>query len=245
MARDNDIHIDTFIPYMRDVARCERSLHELNLLWRLIESSAKMNCAEEAHSMLPMMAATREGFQRLELDLVHSMVSESVHEVMSEIATCAHHVIDIVVRNLYERTADVGFLATDRTLCNYVAGISDGRGIMERLGEYRSKYTVYDEIMLINTEGTVLAQIDESSPVEGSLDPLLAQTLASDSYLETFRACELRPHKSRPCCTPSACCTPARANPAGCCACPSTSRAKWPASLPAAVPPRGAAWPCC
>ncbi len=47
MARDNDIHIDTFIPYMRDVARCERSLHELNLLWRLIESSAKMNCAEE------------------------------------------------------------------------------------------------------------------------------------------------------------------------------------------------------
>ena len=96
MARDNDIHIDTFIPYMRDVARCERSLHELNLLWRLIESSAKMNCAEEAHSMLPMMAATREGFQRLEQDLVHSMVSESVHEVMSEIATCAHHVIDIV-----------------------------------------------------------------------------------------------------------------------------------------------------
>ena len=197
MARDNDIHIDTFIPYMRDVARCERSLHELNLLWRLIESSAKMNCAEEAHSMLPMMAATREGFQRLELDLVHSMVSESVHEVMSEIATCAHHVIDIVVRNLYERTADVGFLATDRTLCNYVAGISDGRGIMERLGEYRSKYTVYDEIMLINTEGTVLAQIDESSPVEGSLDPLLAQTLASDSYLETFRACDLRPHKQQ------------------------------------------------
>ena len=36
MARDNEIHIDTFIPFMRDVARCERSLHELNLMWRLI-----------------------------------------------------------------------------------------------------------------------------------------------------------------------------------------------------------------
>ena len=101
MARDKEIHIDTFIPFMRDVTRCERSLHELNLMWRLIESSAKMNCAEEAHSMLPMMAATREGFQRLEKDLVHSMVSESVTQVMSEIATCAHHVIDTVVRNLY------------------------------------------------------------------------------------------------------------------------------------------------
>ena len=149
MTSDNEIHIDTFIPYMRDVARCERLLQELNLMWRLIESSAKMHCAEEAHSMLPMMAATREGFQRLEQDLVHSMVSESIGEVMSEIATCAHHVIDIVVRNLYERTADVGFLATDRTLCNYVAGFTDGQGIVERLREYQHKYTVYDEIMPI------------------------------------------------------------------------------------------------
>lgn len=197
MDTDNTIHIDTFIPYMRDVARCERSLHELNLMWRLIESSAKMNCAEEAQSMLPMMAATREGFQRLEKDLVHSMVSESVSEVMSEIATCAHHVIDIVVRNLYERTADVGFLATDRTLCNYVAGISDGVGILERLHAYRSKYTVYDEILLLNLEGTVVAQIDESSPVEGSRDPLLAQTLESNHYIESFRYCDLRPHQAQ------------------------------------------------
>nr|MBP9942169.1 chemotaxis protein CheW [Comamonas sp.] len=177
MASENDIHMDTFIPYMRDVARCERSLHELNLMWRLIESSAKMHCAEEAHSMLPMMAATREGFQRLEKDLVHSMVSESVSEVLSEIATCAHHVIDIVVRNLYERTADVGFLATDLTLCNYVAGISDQPGIIDRLREYQRKYTVYAEIMLLDLAGTVIAQIDETSPVDGSHDPLLAQTL--------------------------------------------------------------------
>lgn len=197
MASDNDIHIDTFIPYMRDVARCERSLHELNLMWRLIESSAKMNCAEEAHSMLPMMAATREGFQRLEKDLVQSMVSESVTEVMSEIATCAHHVIDIVVRNLYERTADVGFLATDRTLCNYLAGTSAEAGIIERLREYQRKYTVYDEIMLIDTVGTVIAQIDETSPVDGSRDPLLAQTLESDSYVETFRYTNLRPNKDQ------------------------------------------------
>lgn len=197
MASENDIHMDTFIPYMRDVTRCERSLHELNLMWRLIESSAKMHCAEEAHSMLPMMAATREGFQRLEKDLVHSMVAESVHEVLSEISTCAHHVIDIVVRNLYERTADVGFLATDLTLCNYVAGLSDQPGIIDRLREYQRKYTVYDEIMLLDLAGTVLAQIDETSPVDGSHDPLLAHTLASHGFVETFRHTNLRPHQAQ------------------------------------------------
>lgn len=180
MASSTSLNIDTFLPFMRDVVRCENSLRELNLMWRLIEASAKMNCPEEAHSILPMMAATREGFTRLEGDLVHSLVQESISEAMAEIGTSAHHVIDIVVRNLYERTADVGFLATDLDLCRFVAGIqNDPAPVLTRLREYRNKYTVYDEILLLDAHGTVLAQIDEDSPVEGSHDPLIAQTLKS------------------------------------------------------------------
>ena len=192
----SSVNTDTFIPFMRDVVRCESALRELNLMWRLIEASAKMNCPEEAHSILPMMAATRAGFQRLEGDLVHSLVQESLGEVMAEIGTHAHHVIDIVVRNLYERTADVGFLATDQDLCRFVAGITTDPGpVLQRLREYRNKYTVYDEIMLLDREGAVLAQIDEDAPVEGSHDPLIAQTLAATGHVETFRATPLRPGK--------------------------------------------------
>lgn len=114
---DPEVPVDTFIVFMREVLRCESALRELNLMWRLIESSAKMNCPEEARALLPMMQATREGLQRLEGDLVQSLVAQSLSEVLAELRTSAHHVIDIVVRNLYERTADVGFLATDQDLC--------------------------------------------------------------------------------------------------------------------------------
>ncbi|NEX63577.1 chemotaxis protein CheW [Noviherbaspirillum galbum] len=186
--------IDTFLPYMRDVVRCEQSLRELNLMWRMIEASAKMNCPVEAKTILPTMAATRAGFNRLEQELVNSLVREKVGNVLEEIGTKAQYVIDIVVRNLYERTADVGFLATDRELCSFVAGFHDDAGaVRARLRAYRSKYTVYDEIMLLDTQGNVLVQIDESSPVEGSTDPLIAQTLACENYVETFRASDLRP----------------------------------------------------
>jgi hypothetical protein len=143
----NPIQIDNFLPYMRDVIRCEQSLHELNLMWRIIESSAKMNCPVEAKSILPTMAATRAGFNRLEKDLVLSLVQEKVSTVLNEIGTKAHYVIDILVRNLFERTADVGFLATDKELCSFVAGLSDDEEIIRaRLRAYRRKYTVYDEI---------------------------------------------------------------------------------------------------
>jgi len=187
---------DTFIPYMRDVVRCEQSLSELNMMWRMIESSAKMSCPVEAAAILPTMAATRDGFKQLERELVQSLVREKVMTVYAEIATKAQYVIDIVVRNLYERTADVGFLAIDDELCRFVAGQNEPEApIRARLRAYRDKYTVYDEIILLDTAGNVLMQIDEATPLEGSTDPLLAQTLASASYVETFRASDLRPGK--------------------------------------------------
>ncbi|WP_420130740.1 chemotaxis protein CheW [Rhodoferax ferrireducens] len=192
------LQIDTYLPYMRDVIRCEQSLHELNLMWRMIESSAKMNCPVEARTILPTMAATREGFNRLEQELVASLVKEKIATVLDEIGTKAQYVIDIVVRNLFERTADVGFLATDNELCAFVAGLSDNPpAIRQRLRAYRSKYTVYDEIILLDAAGNVLVQIDEATPLEGSVDPLLAQTLASTTYVETFRATDLRPAKKQ------------------------------------------------
>ncbi|WP_050467776.1 chemotaxis protein CheW [Herbaspirillum chlorophenolicum] len=192
------IQTETFLPYMRDVAKCEQSLQELNLMWRVIEASAKMNCPTEAKTILPTMAATRSGFSRLERELVSSLVEEKVRNVLAEIGTKAQYVIDIVVRNLFERTADVGFLATDRELCNFVAGITDSaEAARYRLREYRNKYTVYDEIILTDTDGNVLVQIDPATPLEHTADPLIQQTLESETYVETFRATDLRPSKDR------------------------------------------------
>jgi hypothetical protein len=188
------LHTDTFLPYLRDVSRCERSLQDLGTAWRMIEASAKLNCPTEAQSILPIMSATQAGFTRLERELVDSLVQEKAGNVMAFIGTKARFVIDIVVRNLFERTADVGFLATDRDLCAFVAGqTSDADAIRLRLREYRSKYTVYNEILLLDTQGNVLVQIDPDAPVEGSTDPLIAQTLQSDGFVETFRVTDLRP----------------------------------------------------
>ncbi len=189
---------DIYLPFMRDVARCEQSLGELNVMWRMIEASARMNCAEEAAPILPTIAATRDGFKALERELVDSLVNEKLRTVQAEIATKAKYVIDIVVRNLYERTADVGFLAIDEELCRFVAGSgAPASQVRARLQAYRGKYSVYDEILLLDTAGNVLLQADGGTPVEGSADPLIAQTLAAASHVETFRASDLRPGKAR------------------------------------------------
>jgi chemotaxis signal transduction protein len=198
MNTTNDASSDIFLPHMPDVARCEQALRELNQMWRLIESSAKMNCPTEARLLLPAMVATRTGFAHLEQALVANLVQEKVRHVLANLGTQARYAIDILVRNLFERTADVGFLATDADLCRFVAGLDDDTGAArQRLSDYRDKYTVYDEIVLLDLEGRVLVQADPATPLSHSADPLLRQTLDADGYVETFRATDLRPGKPR------------------------------------------------
>lgn len=188
--------VSRFLPYMPEIGKCERSLHELSMMWRMIEASAKMNCPAEAKVILPTVKATRAGVSQLEEELVSSLAREKMNNVLAEMATKSEYIIEIVVRNLYERTADVGFLATDRELCSFVAGLSsDADAIRARLRSYRSKYTVYDEIILLAPDGKVLVQLDDASPIAQSTDPLIASTLAADGYVETFRASDLRPGK--------------------------------------------------
>jgi chemotaxis signal transduction protein len=191
-----DLSVDTFLPYMHDVTRCEQSLRELDLTWRMIEWSARQHCPVEARTLQPALTATRSGFQRLEQELVGSLVREKVDNVLSGIGTRAQYAIDLVVRNLYERTADIGFLATDNELCAFAAGLKDDvHAIRRRLRAYRSKYTVYDDILILDPQGRVLARVDESASLAASADPLVAQTLATLHYVETFRASDLRPGK--------------------------------------------------
>ncbi|MEC5217178.1 chemotaxis signal transduction protein [Actimicrobium sp. GrIS 1.19] len=196
MNDENSFPVDSWLPHMRDVGKCERSLSELDLRWRMIESSAQMNCPLEARSILPIMAATRGRFSQLEGELVVNLVREKMRNAMAALTTKAQYVIDIVVRNLYERTADVGFLATDGDLCGFVAGSqTDAAAIRQRLRAYREKYTVYDDIILLDTEGRVLLRIDDSATLDCSRDALVRQSLASQHFVETFRATDLLPNR--------------------------------------------------
>ncbi len=192
--------VDTFLPYMADVAQRQAALHELHQTWRLIEASAKMNCPIEARLLLPAVLATRTDLVQLERDLVANMVHERLAQVLGEAATRAQYALDLLVRNLFERTADVGFLAADLDLCRFVAGdegAPDRAAAQRRLAAYRDKYTVYDDILLLDPDGAVLVQADPNGRLESSSDPLLAATLAAPGYIETFRASDLRPGQAR------------------------------------------------
>ena len=102
--------------------------------------------------------------------------------------------VDIVIRNLFERTADIGFLATDDDIRRYIREIDKrkqdeaGRlrckalhdSIVERFREYVAKYSVYCNIILLSPEGRVLAQLDANNELETSKDPLVQEAMTTN-----------------------------------------------------------------
>src|SRR5690554_5496578 len=144
--------IQTFLPYMHNVARYQRALHDLALSWRLIEASTRISVGQEGACILPTIEGARHHFDELEKKLIGSLVSEKLGGVLRELSAKALYIVDLVVRNLYERTADVAFLATDREISRYMAqsdaSNTDDQRIRDRLHAYQRKYTVYDSIAL-------------------------------------------------------------------------------------------------
>ena len=147
------------------------------------------------------LSNTREAFESLAADLVTHLETETHKKALLAARARAQVAIDILVRNLFERTADIGFLAADDDIRNYasaaVASDTDRRSMQQRLAEYVSKYSVYQNVILLSPEGKVLLQLEGGQAPAATRDPLISATLATDGYVETFRRSDLVPDARR------------------------------------------------
>lgn len=149
----------------------------------------------------------RADFKELADVLMTQLAQELRKKAVLGLRSDARVAIDILVRNLFERTADIGFLATDSEIRAFaeIAG-SDPAAAAEqrpalraRFDEYVRKYSVYHDIILLAPDGKVLARLDDEQPLAASRDPLIAESLTTEAaYVETFRASDLLPGESSP-----------------------------------------------
>ena len=187
---------DDLVNHMHRVKTCERDLRDLGMLWQMIESSAAISCPLEVAPILPTLIQTRERFNDLQQRLIERMVNEQKTTLGDELMTQAQCAIDILVRNLYERTADVGFLATDDVVLEFCSGDADFQqahraAMVHRLRDYQAKYTVYDDIVLLSPTGEVLVRMDTTETMVRSGDSIVAEALEAPAYVERFRVSDL------------------------------------------------------
>lgn len=150
------------------------------------------------------ISSMRSDFNNLATVLLDQLTREHYKKASLNLGSCARVSIDMLTRNLFERTADIGFLATDDEICAFAEAAEDDlmvkldsqwkARLRSRFKEYISKYSVYHNIILLSPQGDLLVQLDENSTVTHTDDLLVQEALNTESgFVESFQPTDLLP----------------------------------------------------
>ncbi|WP_320033407.1 chemotaxis protein CheW [Halarcobacter sp.] len=178
------------IKHIEDVDKYREELGRLSSSWDIFALLGQLG------DINIDIGKTKENFLNLTTTLLNHLSDETVKKVTAEMEFKAQVAIDIVIRNLFERTADIGFLSTDDDirdfLLHYVSKYNKEsnllkEGIQKRFLEYVKKYSVYYDIVLADTKGKVVARLDESINIENVDLNFVNKVLnSSEEYVETY-----------------------------------------------------------
>lgn len=193
------------IRHMQAVDECREELNNLQSVWDNLTLLGQLSGTGTD------MNGTRQSFQKLTGSLLNQLASETLRKCVLEMTSKAQVAIDILVRNLFERTADIGFLATDDDICavlkeaNNLKGKYSRKSDMEaglsqlrnRFSEYLAKYSVYSDIVLLDTDGEILIRLKDHIGIKRTRHSLLKLSLeTSNGYVETFDSIDFLPDEN-------------------------------------------------
>lgn len=167
--------------YREALVRLQASWDTLTLLGQLSGSAAEMS-------------GTREAFEKLSGQLLNHLGLETRKKVLADLRAKAQNGIDILVRNLFERTADIGFLAADTDVREFLATAGADRAPIEaRFAEYVAKYSVYRDIILFDTQGRIRARLATHAAEETTHHLVHDALTTQGAFVEHFGTADFLP----------------------------------------------------
>ena len=193
--------IAPFIKHMDQVENNREMLHDLSNNWNRLSLLSQLGDASVN------MSEIKENFTALSSKLIDHLSLELLNKNINEMNFKAQVAVDIVIRNLYERSADIGFLSTDNDIRNFLiqnptkytsSYTSELTKIKNRFAEYINKYSVYFDIVLMNINGEILANAGTPLQISKSHDSLIKEVLTTNKeFVETYKYHDFLPdHKN-------------------------------------------------
>jgi len=197
--------------YMNNVIEFKNELDEISKKWDQLILLSGLSSTKIG------LSDTKENFNVLTSQLITHLSDATLEKVINEMNSKAQVTVDIVIRNLFERTADIGFLATDEDIREYLLKLPIYKQELEELSkdeddtnfrlcrnrlrdektllhrrfeEYVAKYSVYYDIVLFDTKGNIVNRLDQerNTEIKKSNDSILKTAeVTKEDFVETFK----------------------------------------------------------
>jgi len=185
------------IKHIEDVDKYREELGRLSSSWDMFALLGQLG------DINVDIGKTKENFLNLTSTLLNHLSEQTVKKVTQEMKFKSQVAIDVLIRNLFERTADIGFLATDDDIRNFIKSyvsdynqesVHDKKEIQKRFKEYVAKYSVYFDIVLANTNGKILARLNDDIKIDKIDSSYINKVLnSSEEYVESYESFNFLP----------------------------------------------------
>ena len=179
------------IKYIEDVDKYKDELGTLSSSWDMLALLGQLG------DINIDIGKTKENFLNLTSTLLNHLSFQQIKKVTQEMRFKSQVTIDVLIRNLFERAADIRFLATDDDirlfLENFVSKYDENslvikQEIQKRFKEYVSKYSVYFDIVLFDVHGKIVVRLNENINLEKVDTSFIQKVLnTSDDYIESYK----------------------------------------------------------
>ncbi len=167
-------------------------LEKQNKFLNKVTLTGKINALHVAANLFEFTDKTAVIFDELKVELINALLDENIKKITNELGFKAKTTIDILIRNLFERTADVGFLSTDSVIRSFLYSDNISKDTMlKHLQEYAAKYSVYNEIVIFDVEGNVKINMNKENSISHSNDDIIKMALKSSDYIESYKQTDI------------------------------------------------------
>ncbi|MBJ7551316.1 cache domain-containing protein [Marinomonas ostreistagni] len=176
--------------WIYDVNYYEKNLKSLSSWWARIALLGKINSLDVAATILDDMDSARSRFHQLQDSLIENLIQQHGRKALLHHQTRSQMAIDVLIRNLFERTADIGFLSDDQVVGAFLNQTEHSKedclAIRQHLQNYVDKYTVYNDALLITPTGEIVFQLSQQS-TRSIKEPVIDKAIRQSSgYVEYF-----------------------------------------------------------
>jgi chemotaxis signal transduction protein len=175
-------HVAPLARHMHSVNDHREALVALSGTWDTLALLAHLS------NLKADMSEVRASFGQLTGELLVCLAEEMLALADGTLSHQAQIAVDVLTRNLFERTADIGFLATDSAIVD--ACVADDpaafAALRERLRAYAARYTVYRDIVLMAPDGQVLTRLVDGFAGRSTSGIVARAASAQGSPVEAF-----------------------------------------------------------
>ncbi len=189
----NKVDTTELIENMKHINKFSSDLEELNKTW------SQLTLLGQLGNTTTDMSKTQHSFNDLTKELIAQLSTKTIKKTVDEMTSIAQVTVDIVIRNLFERTADIGFLSTDGAIIRFLkensSDITSYNLLKLRFKEYTSKYSVYDDVILFDKDSKIVCRLSQDA-CEYSNDEIVSMCKTTkNNYVETFKHHDFIPNK--------------------------------------------------